>query len=144
MSDYFISVFNNNKRPFSSCTPKMAHSLVRAGKASVFDRYPLTIILKPRPSELKGEQIMTNSRFKVRKNRIIRIFKMLSIMWGGIGGILLALNTEISPYGFVFTALSSFSWIIASSLEKDRLNLFYGATLFFGVDLLGVFRWIIV
>lgn len=79
-----------------------------------------------------------------RKSRIIRIFKILSIFLGGIGGVLLALNIEKSPYGFLFLATSSASMTIASILERNFLNIFYGATLFFGVDLLGVYRWIIV
>lgn len=79
-----------------------------------------------------------------RKNRIIRIFKIFSILASGIGGVLLASNIEISPYGFIFLAASSFSITVASILEKNFLNIFYGTTLFVGVDLLGVYRWIII
>lgn len=81
---------------------------------------------------------------KQRKMISIRILKIFGIFFSGIGGILLALKVTVSPYGFAFMALSSLSILISAVLEKDRLMIFYGATLFFGVDLLGVYRWIIM
>ena len=86
---------------------------------------------------------MNNFRLDT-KSKIVRIFKILSILASAIGGILLASNIESSPYGFIFLAVSSCSFTIASILKKDFLNVFYGTTLFFGVDLLGVYRWIII
>ncbi len=89
--------------------------------------------------------MLDNSRCKLKKNdRITRTFKVFSILSGAIGGILLASNIEVSRYGFIFLAVSSCSFTIASILKKDFLNVFYGTTLFFGVDLLGVYRWIII
>ncbi|WP_039932885.1 RNA-guided endonuclease IscB, partial [Limnospira maxima] len=48
-----------NRKPLTPCKPGMARSLLKAGKASVFRRYPFTIILNkevdanPEPLELK-------------------------------------------------------------------------------------------
>lgn len=55
----FVFVLDTHHKPLSPCTPGMARSLLKAGKASVFRRYPFTIILKkevidtPKPIELK-------------------------------------------------------------------------------------------
>ena len=45
MSNY-VFVLDTNKQPLLPCTPGMARSLLKAGKAAVFRQYPFTIILK--------------------------------------------------------------------------------------------------
>jgi 5-methylcytosine-specific restriction endonuclease McrA len=45
MSNHVL-VIDTNKTPLTPCTPGMARSLLNAGKAAVFRRYPFTIILK--------------------------------------------------------------------------------------------------
>ncbi len=58
MSNYVL-VIDTHKKPLNPCTPGMARSLLKAGKAAVFRRYPFTIILKkavwdtPEPCQLK-------------------------------------------------------------------------------------------
>ena len=42
----FVFVLDADKQPLSPCTPGMARSLLKAGKAAVFRQYPFTIILK--------------------------------------------------------------------------------------------------
>ena len=42
----FVFVLDINKQPLNPCTPGMARSLLKAGKAAVFRQYPFTIILK--------------------------------------------------------------------------------------------------
>ncbi|MEH2184315.1 hypothetical protein [Nostoc sp.] len=59
------------------------------------------------------------------------------------GGILLASNTSISGYGFLGLALSSSQLLIASLLERNHTMAFYTASLFFFVDCLGVYRWLL-
>jgi hypothetical protein len=55
----FVFVIDTNRKPLSPCKPGMARSLLKAGKAAVFRRYPFTIVLKkavetnPEPLELK-------------------------------------------------------------------------------------------
>ncbi len=41
-----VFVLDTNKTPLNPCTPGMARSLLKAGKAAVFRQYPFTIILK--------------------------------------------------------------------------------------------------
>ncbi len=54
-----IFVLDTNRKPLIPCKPGVARSLLKAGKASVFRRYPFTIILNkevdanPEPLELK-------------------------------------------------------------------------------------------
>ena len=42
----YVFVLDGKKKPLAPCKPGMARSLLKAGKASVFRRYPFTIILK--------------------------------------------------------------------------------------------------
>jgi 5-methylcytosine-specific restriction endonuclease McrA len=55
----FVFVLDTNRKPLSPCKPGVARSLLKAGKAAVFRRFPFTIILNkevdatPEPIELK-------------------------------------------------------------------------------------------
>jgi len=55
----FVFVLDSNRKPLAPCKPGVARSLLKAGKAAVFRRYPFTIILHkqvettPEPLELK-------------------------------------------------------------------------------------------
>ena len=55
----FVFVLDTNKQPLEPCTPGMARSLLKAGKAAVFRQYPFTIILKKavQPKEIKQCQL---------------------------------------------------------------------------------------
>jgi len=70
--------------------------------------------------------------------------KFFSCLCATTGGILLASNIELSQFGFVPLALSSGSMSVVSILEKNRFNAMYSCALFLTVDLLGIYRWIIV
>ena len=54
-----VLVLDTNRKPLTPCTPGTARSLLKAGKAAVFRRFPFTIILKkevkdvPQPLVLK-------------------------------------------------------------------------------------------
>ncbi|NET76476.1 MULTISPECIES: RNA-guided endonuclease IscB [Okeania] len=45
-STNYVFVLDAKKKPLAPCKPAMARSLLKAGKAKVFKRYPFTIILK--------------------------------------------------------------------------------------------------
>lgn len=55
----FVFVLDTNRNPLSPCKPGVVRSLLKAGKAAVYRRFPFTIILKkevvavPEPIELK-------------------------------------------------------------------------------------------
>ena len=55
----FVFVIDTNKQPLEPCTPGIARSLLKAGKAAVFRQYPFTIILKKtvEPKEVKSSQL---------------------------------------------------------------------------------------
>lgn len=55
----FVFVLDTHRQPLTPCQPGMARSLLKAGKAAVFRRYPFTIILHkevqtaPKPCQVK-------------------------------------------------------------------------------------------
>ncbi len=59
MSTNFVFVLDANRKPLAPCKPGVGRSLLKAGKAKVFRRYPFTIILnkqiddKPKTLQLK-------------------------------------------------------------------------------------------
>jgi hypothetical protein len=74
---------------------------------------------------------------------ISRYLKQSSCICAIAGGIILALNTSISGYGFLFLFLSSGQLLIASVRDRDREMVRYAGSLFIFVDCLGVYRWIL-
>ena len=59
------------------------------------------------------------------------------------GGVLLASKTDVSKYGFIFLAFSSGQLLLASLQIQDRTMILYSASLFFFVDLMGIYRWLL-
>jgi hypothetical protein len=59
------------------------------------------------------------------------------------GGVMLASNTAISGYGFIFLALSSSQLLVSSIQTKNRSLMFYAGSVFLFVDCLGIVRWLI-
>ena len=72
------------------------------------------------------------------------LLKISSSLCAMLGGIILAVNLNISRYGFIFLALSSSQLLIASIQSKDYLMVIYAASIFLFVDCLGVYRWILM
>jgi hypothetical protein len=72
-----------------------------------------------------------------------RAFKLSSSSCALTGGILLASNTPMSGYGFIFLALSSGQLLLASLQDRDNSMIFYAMSLFVFVDCLGVYRWVL-
>ena len=69
--------------------------------------------------------------------------KWSSSLFALVGGFILALNLAISAYGFILLALSSLQLLISSLIQRDTSLIFYSGSLFFGVDLLAIYRWLI-
>ncbi len=78
MSNY-VFVLDGNKRPLEPCTPGMARSLLKAGKAAVFRQYPFTIILKKvvDPQEVKQCQLKLDPGSKVLGIAILQDNKLI-------------------------------------------------------------------
>jgi hypothetical protein len=78
------------------------------------------------------------------EDKLAKILKLTSSACAVAGGIMLAANLpDISKYGFVFLALSSSQMLAASLRTKDTSMMLYSGSLFFFVDCLGMYRWII-
>ena len=78
------------------------------------------------------------------KDRLANTLKLTSSACAVAGGVMLAANLpEISKYGFIFLALSSSQMLVASLRTKDTTMIIYASSLFFFVDCLGIYRWII-
>jgi hypothetical protein len=72
-----------------------------------------------------------------------QLLRFSSSSFAVLGGVMLAAKTSTSGYGFILLALSSSQMLIASSLIRDKIMIFYSASLFLFVDCLGVYRWLL-
>jgi uncharacterized membrane protein YdcZ (DUF606 family) len=72
-----------------------------------------------------------------------RMLRFSSTLCALLGGILLASNTSVSPYGFTILACSSGQMLMASLLDRNRDMIFYSGSVFLFVDCFGIYRWII-
>ncbi len=79
----------------------------------------------------------------VRPRTRSKYLKCLSCFFAVIGGVLVASKTGVSSYGFLFLAMSSSLMLIASFWERDKSMMYYSGSIFFFVDCLGVYRWLL-
>ena len=79
-------------------------------------------------------------RSKSRLNKVLRNSSSFCVL---VGGILLASNTQWSKYGFIFLALSSSQFLVASILSEEWEMVVYFGGIFIFVDSLGVIRWVL-
>ncbi len=100
--------------------------------------------LKVQENEYRSKYLanLRDRNQKLRKLLNPNVFKISSSIFAFCGGLMLALNTPISGYGFIFLACSSSQMLIASILGADRIMIFYSATIFAFVDVLGVYCWL--
>ncbi|MGB7415681.1 MAG: hypothetical protein WA902_15860 [Thermosynechococcaceae cyanobacterium] len=87
----------------------------------------------------------TSSKNASSKNNksVSKYLKLSSSFFAILGGVLLASNTSISGYGFLFLSLSSGQLFLASLSEKDKIMLLYSSSLFCFVDCMGIYRWLL-
>ena len=79
-------------------------------------------------------------RSRSRLNKVLRNSSSFCVL---VGGILLASNTQWSKYGFIFLALSSSQFLVASILSEEWEMVVYFGGIFIFVDSLGVIRWVL-
>jgi hypothetical protein len=79
----------------------------------------------------------------VPENRFTNRMKLSSSAFAILGGVMLASNTNVSSYGFIFLAISSCLMLIANILLGNRSMIIYAGSLFLFVDCLGIYRWLI-
>jgi hypothetical protein len=92
---------------------------------------------------LKVGRKVLNVQSTRHNNVVANRLKLISSASAIAGGIILASNTEISGYGFIFLATSSSLMLLSSIILRDRIMIIYAASLFFCVDCLGIYRWIL-
>ena len=79
----------------------------------------------------------------VRSRTMSKYLKCLSCFFAVIGGVLVASKTVFSSYGFLFLAMSSSLMLVASFWERDKSMMYYSGSIFFFVDCLGIYRWLL-
>jgi nicotinamide riboside transporter PnuC len=72
-----------------------------------------------------------------------KMVEWIGSLTGIAGAILLALNFEWSKYGYVFFLLSSMA-LIYFSYQRELKGLLTQQLVFLGINLLGLYRWLIV
>ncbi|MEO0373516.1 MAG: hypothetical protein AAF329_02590 [Cyanobacteria bacterium P01_A01_bin.17] len=85
----------------------------------------------------------TSETVLIRKSPLTKYLKLSSSFFAILGGILLAANISVSGYGFLFLGLSSGQLVMASIKEQDQTMLVYSMSLFFFVDCMGIYRWLL-
>ena len=77
------------------------------------------------------------------RGRPMTVLKWFGTVTGVAGAMILALNIPISGWGWVLFALSALAWTIAGLVQRETsLVVLQGA--FLVVDLIGIWRWLIV
>lgn len=75
--------------------------------------------------------------------RAFSIFKWIGTITGVTGALILALNIPISGWGWVLFGISSAIWTMAALKTRDH-SLAVLQAVFFVVDVIGGWRWLIV
>lgn len=93
---------------------------------------------------VKSQQNCQKQKIKKRgKEKLTQILQVSGSIFALLGGYLLASASSISGYGFIFLACSSSQMLLASILDRNILLTGYSASVFFGVDLYGVYNWLL-
>ena len=75
--------------------------------------------------------------------RLLALLKWAGTLTGIAGALILALNLPFSGWGWVLFATSALAWTIAGLVMREpSLVLLQGG--FLVVDMLGIYRWLVV
>ena len=74
---------------------------------------------------------------------LAKLLRSSSSLFAVVGGSILALKIDISSYGFLLLAFSSFQLLVSSLIEKDKSLTIYAGSVFLCVDSLGIYRWLL-
>lgn len=69
--------------------------------------------------------------------------KWIGTLSGIAGAILVALNMEVSGYGFLLFLASSLLWCAAGVAQRDDSLILLQAT-FVVINIIGIYRWLVV
>jgi len=67
-------------------------------------------------------------------------FGWLGTITAIIGGTLVALNIDISKFGYIFFLISSVSWFLQAKKNGDNALMIVNIFFFF-INILGIYRW---
>jgi|GEM_PF-1958491 len=88
-------------------------------------------------------------RFNIEKHSEAapRVFWLNPAKWVGMisgvaGAVLVALNIDISGYGFLLF-LSSLLWSMAGFIQRDN-SLIVLQVAFVGINMVGIYRWLVI
>ena len=87
--------------------------------------------------------IMLPPGLKKESSNLLTACKWIGTITGIIGALMLALHIPESGYGYIFFTASSITWGFAAWMMKDRPLLLL-QTAFLGVNIIGVWRWLLV
>jgi drug/metabolite transporter (DMT)-like permease len=69
--------------------------------------------------------------------------KWIGTISGVAGAVLVALNIDISGYGFLLFLLSSLLWSMAGLIQRDSSLIVLQVT-FVGINVVGIYRWLVI
>jgi hypothetical protein len=92
---------------------------------------------------METPEVLTAAPIIASQNGLAKKLQLSSSACAVAGGVILASNTNISGYGFIFLALSSSQLLASSVLTKNQSLMVYAGSLFVFVDCLGMFRWLV-
>ncbi len=75
--------------------------------------------------------------------RMLTFLKWTGTLTGVAGALILALNLPFSGWGWVLFAISALTWTIAGIVMRE-LSLVLLQVGFLVVDVLGIYRWLVV
>jgi hypothetical protein len=79
----------------------------------------------------------------LKDSKLFTIIKWVASITGFIGAMLIALNIPESKYAFMIFFVSSSMWIYSAHIMKEYSLIFLNVG-FLTVDIIGIYRWIIM
>ena len=106
----------------------------------------LHCVLRVKQEYIRRKYLNTGLMVNNNSNRrySIKFLRISSGICAIIGGVMLASNSAVSPYGFIGLAASSSQLLISSILDKDLILAVNSGSIFLFVDLLGIYRWLLI
>lgn len=138
------------------CRSEVLSAATKFASERQLDRtFPIVFSLSERESQLvlekscyeailhrigNQQKVLLVRQWQVRISEKVKIFGTICLI---VGGLLVASNTSISKFGFLFLASSSSSMALACFLAAEQWNGRFFVLTFLVVDCFGIFNWLI-
>jgi len=73
----------------------------------------------------------------------VKLLKYIGEIGGIVGALMVATNTDLSAYGYIFFTSSSVAWTIAAFFMKEW-SLMRMSIAFTLINFIGVYQWMVV